>query len=471
MHPTVIRRAATLALLAPALMAVLNIASLWTQLHNPADTSTPESLLVYCAQRIQHGASLYQDYHRVPYNYMPYTPLYTEITGTAARWLNSDASGLFFLGRFLTFTCCLGVAFLLYKQGREGSDSFLCGSAGAAFFLASTILRQWAVTCRPDMLALLFSIAGFLMYTRFADKPARLFSLILFALAFLSKQSSVCAPVAIVLSQVLNRRYREALIIALGVAVPVATFMIAMHTATAGLSTLNIVENNAAPMQWINAKLIGMLFLQAAALPLILAIAGAGEKGEKDPGTCYLVTSLLFAVISSSKLGSNINYYLEPLAAACLLVPAGIRFAMDTPKGGVLFVALILVLSIPPLSIIAYSLQNPGFRAEQNIRKLAQGADGPLLTDNPRLAFLSRQQFLIDPFPFGYLERQGRWDSKEPVSMLDQHRIPLVILTLPVEDSLSWQGAKRLPLPIIDAVKRNYTLQQKLDGYYVYTPR
>lgn len=464
-------RAFTLALLVPVLLAALNFAGLLTQLRSPDDTSTPESLLVYCAQRVQHGQELYQDYHRPPYNYMPYTPLYTGMTGLIARAVNADTNTLILLGRVFSLCCCLLIAFLLYRGGREDQDPLLTGISGAALFLASTILRQWGVTSRPDALALLFSLAGFLTYTRSAARPARFFGLLLFVLAFFTKQSSISAPAALVLWQIAQRRYGEALKVAAGCAIPALILMLVMHSATGGLSTLNIVENNTAPMQWINAKLIAVLFFQAAALPLILAAVGIGEGRWRDAAAFYFVTSLVMAVVSSSKLGSNINYYLEPLAAACLLVPCGVRSIATLPKGTVLAAVLIVVLSVPPLSILVYSIGNPGFRKEKNVRELAQGVDGPLLTDSPRLGLISREQFFIDPFPFGYLERQGKWDSKEAVSMLDQHQIPMVILTLPIEDSSSWQGAKRLPLSIIAAVKRNYTLRQRVDGYHVYAPR
>lgn len=465
-------RVVTAVLLLPVLLAVLNVAGLFAQLGNPSDTSTPESLLVYCAQRVQHGQTLYQDYHHFPYNYMPYTPLFTWTTGIVARGLNADTETLFLLGRIFSLCGCFALAFLLYKHERKGTaDGFLLCVSGAALFLSSTILRQWGVTSRPDILAVLLSLAGFLLYTRQEGKAARLLAIVLLVLAFLAKQSSLSAPAALVLSQTLGKRNREALTVALGFAIPAAVLLIAMHVATGGLSTLNIVENNAAPMQWINAKLIGVLFLQAAALPLILAVVGAGEKGARDPAVLYLIASFALAAVSSSKLGSNINYYLEPLAVSCLLVPSGIRVLTNGSKGSLVVCALIVVLSLPAMGIIVYSLQNPGFRADKNIRSLVQKTEGPLLTDSPRLAFLSRQQFLIDPFPFSYLEKQGRWDSADVVAMLDQHRIPLVVLNLPIEDSLSWQGAKRLPLTIIDAVKRNYTLHDRTDSYYVYTPK
>jgi len=158
----------------------------------------------------------------------------------------------------------------------------------------------------------------------------------------------------------------------------------------------------------------------------------------------------------------------EPLAAGCLLVPTGIRSLLQEKKG--LLVALFAVLLIPQIHFLVQSIQNPRFRNEAQIQNVVEKAEGFVLTDNPRLAVLSDRPFFVDPLVLTTLEMAGKWDSGGIRDLLLRCEIPLVILSLPVDQSLSWQGTKRLPQKVIGAIRQNYRLCSRIDGYYIYEP-
>lgn len=451
----------------PFLIAVFNIALLVQQIQNPGDTSMPESLQVYGAQRVERGQNLYQDYHVAPFNYMPYTPFYFLIVGKMAGLSQLSLDGIFVLGRTVTFVCCLLLCVLLFLEQKR-KPGFLISASGAAFFIGSALLWEWGCTTRPDILAILLSLAGIQLYSRSAF--SRWVAVLFFLLAFLTKQSAISAPIAIGISEWLQGRRKDGAITAGLFVAAVAVILFLMDQLTHGMSTMDIIQNNAAPLAFLNAKLTAISFLQLAALPLIFAWLGMLEKERSVPGL-YFLTSLVLAAFSSLKLGSNVNYYLEPMVAGCLLIPAGIRQLVQMTKGSFVLVILILVLQIPQLNATIYRFRNPNFRDEGTVRALVRSVDAPVLTDSPRLAVLSKQQFLIDPFSLSYLEKLGKWDSSELVSLLENRQIGMVVLSVPIERSLSWQGATRLPSRAIDAVKNNYDFQRLIDGYYVYVPK
>src|SRR5262249_22186212 len=144
-QPDPIRPARILWLL--AIPAFLNLAYLWFQIGNPGDTSMPESLIVYGMQRMNSGQTLYLDFNQAPFNYMPYTPLYSWIVahlGKIVSW-----GSLFMIGRIFTFLCVLILAAILYANARRQYGRTLIAASGGLLFLSSTLLWQWGVTARP----------------------------------------------------------------------------------------------------------------------------------------------------------------------------------------------------------------------------------------------------------------------------------------------------------------------------------
>ncbi|HET6266403.1 MAG TPA: hypothetical protein VFG11_01710, partial [Acidobacteriota bacterium] len=178
-----------------------------------------------------------------------------------------------------------------------------------------------------------------------------------------------------------------------------------------------------------------------------------------------------FAAVSASKLGSNVNYFLEPLAAAALLTPHAITWILQGPAGKALLTAVIVVILIPPISFIVYGLTHPSFHNEFEVRGLVQKTTTALLTDSPRLAFESKRQFLIDPFALTYLEREGKRNSTPVAEMVDRKEFQYVILTLPVENPSSWQGSRRLPDQVLESIRKQYRFDRILDDYYIYVPK
>jgi len=460
-------------LLVSALLAVLNVTYLWTQIWNPSDNTSPESQTAYNANRVAHGESIYLDYHRPPYNIAPYTPGYYLVLGMLVRYLNAAVESIFPLGRGISFFCCLLISLFLYLNSRFDGDHPAYSLTAGFLFLSSHILSLWGATTRPDLFTMSITIAGVLIYLRFSDNRAVLFSAPFFVLAFFAKQTALSAPIAGFLHLLFEKKWKNAFLFAAAVGGSVIAIFSVMHVSTAGLSTMNIVYGNVAPMGFQNFRVLAGPFFQVAALPLILATAGVLSGSYRSFKSLYFMIAVAQGLITCSRLGSNQNYFIEPVAASCLLIAPGFRTLEDHLKSRLrpLLLVLTIVLLFPAILVMAHSVRDVQFPEDQSIRKLVLEADGLVITDNSRLALLGRDSFLIEPFQLSYMEKAGKWSAQGLVEMLHRHEIQYVVLMRPIEQPLTWQGMKRLPDGVIDAVKSAYRFSRLVDNHYVYVPR
>jgi hypothetical protein len=221
-----------LILIFPLLLCLLNLRFLWLQCWNPTDTSNPESLAVYFAERVANHETLFLDYHKPPYNVLQYTPVYHLILGKTAAIFGLKREEIFVAGRLLTFGCTILIGLFLFLKTRSEEKQIPLAVSGAIFFLASYVLWPWAVTNRSDMLGVLFSLAGFLLYSYFPDKPARWFAILLFILAFFTKQYFLSAPFSIFLWMITERKWKQAIVMAFSFALPVILILVVMHWRT-----------------------------------------------------------------------------------------------------------------------------------------------------------------------------------------------------------------------------------------------
>jgi hypothetical protein len=462
-----------LILILPFVLTLLNLRYFWLQCFNPSETSSPESMVVYFAERAARGQSIFLDYHRPPYIPMPYTPFYHWLIGKAGGYFGLNREGIIVSGRIFTLGCAVLISLLLFIRARSEEEEIPLAASGGLFFLSSYVLWPWAVTNRPDILGALLSLAGFLLYTQFAKSPMRWLSIPLFLFAFFTKQSFVCAPGAVFLWLIWEKKWKEAIFLSSSCALLTLIILFAMDRFSGGLSTMNLIDPNlAAPETFQNFRLVTFRFFQVSPLPILIAVAGLVFKGLRRPESIYFLLSLAFAIFSSSKLGSNLNYFIEPLAAGCLLVPVGLGSMISQPSPQRAFlVAAFVVLLIPSINFMAHSIQTLHFNDEEPIRQRVLEEKGLIITDNPHFALISRQPFLLEPLLLSYMEKAGKWSSQGIVEMMRKHEIELIVLTLPVENALSWQGFKRLPAAVLAAIQKYYRLEQKLNGYYVYVPK
>ncbi len=450
--------------------ALLNLALALVQIPSPADTSMPESAIVFGARQVMEGGALYADYHRAPFIIAPYTPLYYAWTGLAGRLLGAPPEGLFAVGRWTSFIALALSAVLLSAGARRNGAGGRAPWLIPAAFLAPAFVLSWAATARPDTPGLLFALAGILLWLKFEERPWRFLAIVLFLLAFLTKQSFLAAPGALLLYLAVKKRKADSLMVGGLFAGGVAAALLLLHSATGGLSTLNILGSNLVPLSLDNLRLVGGRFLQAAAFPLLLGLAGLNRERLKSLPFLYFAVSLLWGFYACLKLGSDLNYFLEPLAAVCLLIPFTLE-TMEKEQGSRLSAVLLLacvIWAVPQINYRANALETRQVADEGRVRALVSEFDGLVVTDSPRLAYLSRSPFLIDPYQFASLQTAGKWDPGPLLKMLEEGQVGLAVLRSPPESPATWQGQPRLPKGVAEIIQRNFARTGTLDGFLLY---
>src|SRR5262249_24842547 len=234
------------------------------QTSNPKDTSIPESAVILGAQHLMHGEPLYSDFHKPPFNINAYTPGFPAVLAFVSNAAHLSLHEMYVWGRRIVLLFTILISVLILRRVRD--HAFLC----AVLFLASYSLWPSACTNRPDLPAIFLSLCGFVL---FVSTRRSAIALIFFLAAFATKQSTIAAPVAVTLMLLWERQFKKALIFGSAFAVLAAGFLLLLNITTHGLSTLNLIDANVAPLSFSNARLVINNALQSNPLIFILAIA------------------------------------------------------------------------------------------------------------------------------------------------------------------------------------------------------
>jgi hypothetical protein len=218
-----------------------------------------------------------------------------------------------------------------------------------------------------------------------------------------------------------------------------------------------------------NVRLVLGAFLQTAALPLLLGFSGFSSQWKKDAVAVYLVVSLMLAIFTTAKVGSSMNYLLEPLATSCLLIPAALQRGLESSSiSKAILTAAFVILAIPQINFLKFTLDTLHFRNDESAKKIAAQATGLVISDNPRISVSSQKPFLVDPYVYSYLESQGKWDSSELLSMIKNGSVQYLILIAPLERPMQWQGVTRLPGGVLKACSEEFRQTAMVNDYYLY---
>lgn len=387
---------------------------------------------------------LYVPNEAAPYQAAIYNPLFYYLQALT-MWLSGPTA--LWGGRLISVLSSCYIGFSLYRIARQqelvsGRRAGMgVGLAAALTPFATAAVYTWGVFAKADMLMVALSLAAVERVWRVEIERRQKVSLrpyvlagLLCALALLTKQSALAAPLAIVIWLGLGRRWRD-LAVFVGVLVGVGgSVALIFQLATGGAFFRHIVTYNAQPYDF---NFLGAALNYLVSTHLVLLVLAAfwvarplvGRYERTDLWRIYLLTALGVS-LSAGKVGSDFNYYLESLCLLSLLGwwQAGrllasrpfFRFGPFRISWAFLaLVALVIQLfQLHHIPVIADSVETPGpaswSRAEQvtaQVRELA--ARGPLLAeDSGWQTVLGLPVELDDPFVFGQLARDKSWDSR-----------------------------------------------------------
>ncbi len=344
-----------------------------------------EGALLFQSLEIKQGRLPYRPIDSPPFMVGTYPPLYLIISAL----LTSTAEPSFFGGRLVTAvalaSCVLSLALITGWLTR----SLFALLLAPLLFLVTFEVWSWSPYFRVDFLALALSLLG--VTTAVIGSQSRVGQYappLLFAMALLTKQTAIAAPLAFLFVHFLRERKRalkHCIVFAAAIGIPV----LLLSMLTRGQYLVHTVIYNANKMNWSDLQIWarhlarfypmwGILCLasliillrfvlllhhgrlltptdpsvgsyrtsedlsaerprnQADALEVRTYHANECEKADQTFGCklilCYFVIALI-NIVGIAKAGSAENYLLEPLAAAALLVGVALGMAYPTGRG------------------------------------------------------------------------------------------------------------------------------------------
>ncbi len=398
------------------------------------------SIIYESSQLFRNGfapASLYTSNEGPPYQASVYGPLFYYLHAFGMVFLGAGSVAA---GRLVSVLACAYIGLALYRVARvpalavKGRARIWLSLAAATTPFATIIVYGWGIIAKTDLLAVALSLAAVKLAWQAERKQnwsPQVFVLSAFvcALALLSKQSALAAPLAIGLWLVLGRQWKYLLIFGFTLAGSVLGIGLFFQLTTDGAFFQHLIIYNAKQpflLQIVIERFPVFLSGHWVLIGLSLVLVLRPLVKQVNLWRIYFVTALLVS-FSLGKIGSFDNYFIELIVIASLLAwwvvgwlsgsavwlrLGRLNFRGASPVLVLMAVQLIQLLHIPFLAEGYYTRdysQGPAIAA--HVRFLA--GQGPLLAeDSLWQASQNLPLEMDDPFIFAQLGGLGGWNSE-----------------------------------------------------------
>jgi hypothetical protein len=423
-------------LVMPLLAAVLWLANdaIRLRIGMPLQLNYVEGFNADDATRLAHGGPLYGDPARPPYVVTVYTPGYLSVVASLIA-LGMPALPA---ARLVTFLSVLGIAALVAAAGwrRTGWVAL----AASLFFLLDPILPFWQLVARPDCTAALLALAGVVVLEGTARKGRDVLAAALFAAAVLTKQSSFAAPAAAALFMVLQDR-RRALRFAAWLGAFGLGAVAALQVATDGRFLWHTVVGNLDQFSWLRASGLDLQFVlhHVVEVSVLLVLLGRIVLQRRWSVTAlWTAAAWAVALASVGKAGSDLNYFIEPMAALALLAAREFPrdwFARPTLASRLAAVGLLVAVACwavaNTLALVGSRRPLADARAEYvGLATLVASERGIVISDDACLLVETGKPVHLQPFVMSRLAEAGRWDQRPVLEELAGGRVRMIIAQL-----------------------------------------
>ena len=334
--------------------AARNIKTWPTRLRYPGDLSVIEGVCLAEISHFRQGVPVYAPASAEGFNSMIYGPLYYFV---ASRLVNTERPSYFplrLLGLVATLGIAAGCAILAYWL----TDSLAASLFAFLFYLSWSIVSDYGLTVRCDMVALLLNYWGLLLAYRYRGSPRIGWVAPLMLLAFFYKQQFIAAPLAVLAFLLLEKRYRDAMwfvsLMATGGLALLAGFQLLVF---AGQNFfLHFVSYNITRFsggRFAAGLVVATTFFS---IPFLLAFQRLRRSSDRLL-EFYLILAVALSVAAFGKEGSGLNYFLEPVAILVPLVGAGV-FRACKERRRMVGVAVLLGIGLLPITRLGEAVPN-----------------------------------------------------------------------------------------------------------------
>ncbi|HEY8148688.1 MAG TPA: glycosyltransferase family 39 protein [Vicinamibacteria bacterium] len=382
-------------------------------LRSPYSRDYGEGCILAMVQLLDERGTYFMDLHGYPYVHLNYPPVFPVLVWPLYRWLGPTL----WVPRLLSLLATVGFVAVVYAIARRLGNPPAWATALAGVALCPWFVQTWAPLARVDMLAIFFSAAGLLAFTRGA-RLGTVFAL--FWLAFFTKQNALLAPAAVLLHLAVSGPPRRFAAAFAGFALPLAALFGLLVLATDGEAYRHLVTYTAAAgFDWSRlGKGYGDLVRVAWPLLLVLGFGLVARRragpAEDRAGALWIYWGLSVAGLATiAKEGAVQNYYVEPWAATVLAGAAALPLLGERLGSTARVAILLLAAAVAHYTqnwahrlphAIAHPDQDAGFR---RLWEVVRETEGPILSENLAVLVLNRRPVLVEPFGLLTLSRAG----------------------------------------------------------------
>jgi len=450
-----------------------------------------EAPLMDQVKKIQMGETIYKsDLNSSPYVIANYPPLYPLLVAGITSTFDSL---LFQTGRLvaLFFSIISGAAIGLFTFSLTNKKILAIFSA--AIFWGNPYVIIWSAQARVDMMALAFCLLGlYILFKRKNSIAWLLVSCLCFILSIYTRQTYLLAgPLAgFIWLLKINRKHAFLFLATLTILSLLLFGMI--NALTQGGFYSNIVTAN---INEISLSRTVTMFKQLFIIwPVILIMVAVlliqvfqmWNKSRRDLpatiethefsvyGLSTFTAGALLTALTVGKVGSDVNYFLEIIAACSIWMAIGLSQLMNSlNKRNVIILGLLLLqlvwIIIGAIPITGAAIESrwnmlPSYNSlYKEINTAAQ--KGIVLSDDfLDMVVLSSQPIYYQPFEYGQLYNAGLWDPTELVEQIEHKEFPLVVIGgETVYKECCW------PDPVAAALESNYKINTQ-PGLLILTP-
>jgi Dolichyl-phosphate-mannose-protein mannosyltransferase len=412
-----------------------------TGLANFRDVDYPDSSDLLRISEFARLGHIYPDGNRPPYMvslYGPLTYVLLSIPYRVAQAVGITPQVLVRLGVVGAVCLCVLLIFLISKRlYNSRSIASLC----ALFAVSGLGLGHWTTQIRGDFPALALSLLSVYWFLLKNGRPQTVGSAICAGLAPLVKQTFFAAPIAIVGWLIYKRRYKEAALWATGVGLTVAGgYGIVWWREPLMVQTMAALRHPVVEYPHAIAFILDAIAQPVVPFAVLGAVLAIGKLADRLLLVFYCVAAWLVAILVIPQVGSNINYFWEPLFASSVLAGAGLselqRKVNRTPILSTAILLILLLWSFVPmmhkqLSFLSLTYSNMTHRQVRKARweSFASLVSGRrLLSTSPDITVLSSIPEIPDPFLNSTLERRGGWDYGKVAAQIDAGAYDLIVV-------------------------------------------
>ncbi len=484
-------------------LLVLAVAALaWRPVHYtvrviadyPYSLDREEAFVTDQAMTMRAGESIYRPIDELPFKVGNYPPVYPAVTALAMGFFEEPLSA----GRTVALLGLLGSLAVLggcvYTVKREPLAAVLA----PLLFLTTYDVGRWMAYARVDFPAMFFAGGGLLLALWRPFRGWEYAAAGLFVLSFYTKPTQMAAFGAVALVLALGREWRPLLRLAASFTVAMLLVLAVLLITTAGEFWRHVVVYNANEMIWSDVlnylghlwRLLGWWILAGG---VALPVAGwLWWKRGRSPRLLLISVYTLAGALTitmSAKVGSAENYLLEFEWALALLTGAVAALLLDRlkrgggwrPAGALGAVLLLLTVHAAfiwmpmPRAILFPAPPGEAERhAADDLLLRVMQTSGPVLSEDAAYLIAAGRPVYFEPFIMSQLNREGRWDDRPMVEMLEGRYFDLVISVDKLDPdgrTPGWTDALK------DATRANYSLagevflgtpQGRLEMRYLY---